>query len=193
MPHVRTCIICDTTKGLEEFCPDKNGYMKKTKQCQICDELYKRICKTCDVEKPLSLFGHEKTCKWGYGHRCQTCKTIANQKYYRLKEKPRHKSYNLEWYRKIRADAGCSNCNEDDPVALHAHHIDDSVKQFGISSNLGKPKAILIDELNKCTILCANCHAKAHAGQDITFKQLTLVPPKLPESMSEVVSELANI
>lgn len=41
---------------------------------------------------------------------------------------------------------------------LHFDHIDPSTKKFQISKRLTSPDDNLTDELNKCQLLCADCH-----------------------------------
>ena len=45
-------------------------------------------------------------------------------------------------------------------AAMTFHHIDPSTKSFTISANLGLPMDILEEEVNKCALLCLNCHAE---------------------------------
>ena len=49
--------------------------------------------------------------------------------------------------------------------SLHFHHIDPTQKDFSISQfksyKFGK---IVTDELDKCVLLCANCHGEVEAG-----------------------------
>lgn len=47
-------------------------------------------------------------------------------------------------------------------AALDFHHVDPSKKKFGISLKLGRSWDKLKDELQKCIILCANCHTEEH-------------------------------
>ncbi len=62
---------------------------------------------------------------------------------------------------------GCAKCTEDDMCCLHAHHIDPKLKKGNISRawSEGWSANKLIKELQKCICLCANCHAKLHAGK----------------------------
>jgi 5-methylcytosine-specific restriction endonuclease McrA len=48
--------------------------------------------------------------------------------------------------------------------ALEFHHVDESCKDFGISSK-GYTRSwdCVKRELDKCTLLCANCHRELHA------------------------------
>ncbi len=67
-----------------------------------------------------------------------------------------------------KAACGCLVCGEREPVALDFHHLDPAQKDLNISrlvrhrtiSNLDSIQA----EMEKCVVLCANCHRKVHAG-----------------------------
>jgi hypothetical protein len=48
--------------------------------------------------------------------------------------------------------------------ALSYHHIDPSTKLFGISGNHCRSWEVLKTELDKCVILCANCHMEVEDG-----------------------------
>lgn len=62
---------------------------------------------------------------------------------------------------------GCAYCGEMDACCLVAHHLDPTKKDF----NIGQAKRLFVTlpelkrELRKCVCLCANCHAKVHAGR----------------------------
>jgi len=55
-------------------------------------------------------------------------------------------------------------CGEGDPCCLDFHHIDGESKEMAVSEmvanrySLNKVKA----EVEKCVVLCRNCHAKLH-------------------------------
>ncbi len=56
---------------------------------------------------------------------------------------------------------GYKKCNR----ALVFHHIDPSKKDFGLAaSGLTRSWKKTQKELNKCILLCANCHAEVHEG-----------------------------
>lgn len=58
----------------------------------------------------------------------------------------------------------CEKCGYDKcPGALQFHHLNPSTKSFGIStSGTTKSWKRIMEELNKCIMLCANCHAEVH-------------------------------
>jgi len=53
-------------------------------------------------------------------------------------------------------------CGESRPWCLCFHHRDAKAKEFSISLNTYRPNDDLIEELNKCDVLCHNCHANLH-------------------------------
>lgn len=68
----------------------------------------------------------------------------------------------------LKASQGCLLCNEIDPCCLDFHHKDRTTKTFTVSQGLcgktyGREK--LYKEIEKCIILCSNCHRKIHAGK----------------------------
>lgn len=88
---------------------------------------------------------------------------------YRAKHptKPRVKLHNArEHDRKMkeRVDAykmskGCSRCGYNEhPAALDLHHRDPNEKSFGISNRRNIAWSKLLTEIEKCDVLCANCH-----------------------------------
>ena len=60
----------------------------------------------------------------------------------------------------------CSICGYDNCIqALDFHHIKDDEKDFGISAK-GYTRSwdSVRKELDKCILLCANCHREVHEG-----------------------------
>ena len=59
----------------------------------------------------------------------------------------------------------CTICGESDIVCLEFHHTKD--KMFNVGSAATLITAANIDvlkkEIEKCVVLCANCHRKEHA------------------------------
>ena len=62
--------------------------------------------------------------------------------------------------------AGCSHCGLSEPDHLEIydyHHIDPTTKLYGVSRILTGPIERLMTEVDKCLLLCANCHRREHA------------------------------
>ncbi len=56
---------------------------------------------------------------------------------------------------------GYNKCNQ----ALEFHHLDSNSKDFGISAKgYTRSWKKVKDELDKCIMLCANCHRELHEG-----------------------------
>jgi hypothetical protein len=57
---------------------------------------------------------------------------------------------------------GCLVCKEKEKACLDFHHLGN--KDVLVSTMLGWNDKRVRDEINKCVVLCANCHRKHHAG-----------------------------
>lgn len=101
---------------------------------------------------------------------CEVCRPLA------LKADQRR------WFRKqqellaeYKLARGCANpdCDVTGPAyVLDAHHLDPSEKECGVGNNNTWAKRL--KELQKCVILCANCHRKVEAGDLSLDSQLSL-------------------
>lgn len=50
-------------------------------------------------------------------------------------------------------------------IALDFHHVAENSKVFGLSQrDLTRSWNIIVEEANKCVLVCANCHREIHAG-----------------------------
>lgn len=60
----------------------------------------------------------------------------------------------------------CSICGYNKSQrALNFHHLDPKQKDFGLSARgLTRSWEKIKQEIDKCVILCANCHAEVHDG-----------------------------
>ena len=57
----------------------------------------------------------------------------------------------------------CLICNESDCDCLEFHHLDQNKKEYNVSELLTYSWAKIDREIQKCVVLCANCHRKEHA------------------------------
>jgi hypothetical protein len=59
----------------------------------------------------------------------------------------------------FKLDSGCSKCGYNaHPAALQFNHVAGN-KQFNVSQDLKRKWNNTIEEIAKCEVLCANCHA----------------------------------
>jgi hypothetical protein len=49
-------------------------------------------------------------------------------------------------------------------INLGFHHVDPSQKSFALSSHTTKAHATYRQEIEKCVLVCANCHGEIEAG-----------------------------
>lgn len=90
------------------------------------------------------------------GVRCRKCMSVSVQK---NREKMARRA--IEYKGGCCQVCGYNKCSR----ALEFHHLDPNTKEFGISKD-GQTRGWtrVKKELDKCAILCANCHREVHAG-----------------------------
>jgi hypothetical protein len=88
------------------------------------------------------------------------CKNCYNNKYGALKRKVAL-SYKI--------GLKCQICGEDHPATIVFHHRDPTKKKWPIARGIadGYSKEIILEEMDKCDVLCANCHHKLHWGVSV--------------------------
>jgi len=71
-----------------------------------------------------------------------------------------------KWYFDLMETLGCNTCSETSSTCLEWHHLDPSNKLDNVAylahSNCAKQR--ILNEMEKCIVLCSNCHKKYHAG-----------------------------
>jgi L-lactate utilization protein LutB len=67
-------------------------------------------------------------------------------------------------FQEMKRSLACTRCGEQHVACIQFHHIDGSRKEFTISAiRSGNVSARrLAQELEKCEVVCANCHLKIH-------------------------------
>jgi hypothetical protein len=128
------------------------------KQCKICLNLYSNesfykskknndglqyYCKTCSNKKRIEYF------KKNIKIELQTRKNYAN------KQKQKYIEY--------KKTLSCHNCNDNRWYVLDFHHKNDN-KEFDVG-NMGAGRfawKTVLKEIEKCEVLCANCHREKH-------------------------------
>ena len=90
------------------------------------------------------------------------------EKYLKNKQKRQesNKKYKLKirkWFKDYKKTLKCEKCDESHWACLEFHHIknnkDNAVSNM-VAAGYGKDR--IMKEVNKCMVLCANCHRKVH-------------------------------
>lgn len=131
-----------------------------------------KVCTKCKVEKPIDSFSWKSIATQKRASECKDCHVVMRKTYYennKPKEKKRIKARKEEiktFFRELKKTLSCEICSESTPICLDFHHNDSSEKDFNVSqaSFNGLSRDTIRKEIDKCTVLCANCHRKRHAG-----------------------------
>ena len=126
-----------------------------------------KTCNRCNVEKPLTEF--YKNSKRVYPY-CKACAKQAyakthyenNKELYKQRSKASVKNF-IENYKEYKKTLKCSKCNESRPWCLAFHHTDPTKKDMTVSNIVTyNSRKKLQEEIDKCIVLCHNCHADLH-------------------------------
>ena len=75
-----------------------------------------------------------------------------------------HRTVLREFVITYKREHPCVMCGEPDPACLDFHHVDNKVESIGNAVSRGWSVKRLTKEIDKCEVLCANCHRKLHAN-----------------------------
>lgn len=140
----------------------------------MCD---KKVCGNCKKELPATNeYFAERNLKtktvlqW----QCRKCQKEyrknhynGNKEKYILKAKVNTQT-NVDKFNEFKKTLKCSSCTEKRWWILDFHHLDPSEKDIEISKLIrsGSSKRIK-DEIEKCIVLCSNCHRDLHYQEKI--------------------------
>lgn len=135
-------------------------------------EIKTKLCPHCKEIKPVNEFNHSKRTKDGYDYRCKQCQNLSNKSWCKRNWFDKIKQQNqrckdlTDKIRIYKQTHGCYYCNENTPCCLDLHHLDPSVKEINPScmASNGWGWNRMLKELDKCIVVCANCHRKIHEG-----------------------------
>lgn len=143
--------------GNRKFCLECSPYKKhNTTDLRFrSDSIEKKICPKCNIEKDIEDF-YIKDKKTGLRYWC--CRKCSS-------------NYTVEKHKKLKIRAveykggKCQICGYDKCMqALIFHHIDPSQKDFTIAQDTSRNWEKIRLEIDKCALLCQNCHSEVHAG-----------------------------
>ena len=102
-----------------------------------------------------------------------------NKKWYQVhkerlfEKRKQHHAKMREWLQQYKSKLCCVQCGESHPSWLQFHHRNREEKSFNVGKIIGGWRYITIkkleSEIEKCDILCGNCHAMYHWKETHSF------------------------
>lgn len=123
-----------------------------------------KVCNKCHIEKPLDEFAIQRSRKDGRQGQCKSCRKEWYDNYYKNSPKEKARLYKnrdearaaMRQFLNEVKNVPCADCGvKYPPYVMDFDHLGD--KEFNISNgsmSLAKVKA----EIEKCEVVCANCH-----------------------------------
>ena len=127
-----------------------------------------KVCKVCKEEKLLKEFHLNKSCSLGVTGTCRDCNRVRINQWYKDNRNHRQELTNRHNQEKKRLavkhfGGKCHDCGGIFPQCVYAfHHLDPSLKDYNPSKAMTGKLDKMWKELDKCIMLCANCHMIRH-------------------------------
>ena len=125
-----------------------------------------KICKRCNNNKSFDQFSKNSKSKDRLFSWCKPCfKNYENERYKngdcerKKKNSKKIITDNQDYIWTILINSKCKNCSEDNPLVLEFDHIDPKNKSAEITTLFNRSKEIIDEEIQKCNVLCRNCHS----------------------------------
>lgn len=132
-----------------------------------------KFCGQCKTDKSEDEFNKNKSRKDGLNTMCRDCSNKNSRKYYQ-ENTDYHKKYIVQQNRRRRTEnrqlvnqlkeVGCRFCPEKEVCCLDFHHIENKDMEISVMIRAGYSEESILKEIDKCILVCANCHRKIHAG-----------------------------
>lgn len=142
-------------------------------------------CTKCGKTKRVSAFNWN-----GYKARleyhCRACHSdythdhyIKNKQYYKNKAARRRRELQ-DWMAEQKSILKCSRCVESHAACLEFHHTDPTQKDENLSTAVNRGWSVqrLISEIEKCEVVCSNCHRKLHYEEHLRGEADITAPPE---------------
>lgn len=131
-----------------------------------------KFCNTCHTWKSVDDFHFRNAVKGTRQTHCKSCRKEVDAAFWQKKaaeyipKKRERKALVRADIREIKSLLVCELCGENTIECLDFHHRDPDQKERSIANaaNRGWSVERIQKEMAKCSVLCANCHRKLHAG-----------------------------
>lgn len=133
-----------------------------------------KICYKCKKQLSLDSFKRHSGRHDGLQPDCIQCqKEYRKQHYLKNKQVYKDRAYkhnkilrekNTAIIEEIKSKLSCIRCGENHIACLDFHHRNPEEKEFPISTKAQDATdwEVILKEIEKCDVLCANCHRKHH-------------------------------
>lgn len=146
----KLCTGCKQIKKLQLFSINRGKPRPKCKECRV-KEAQEYYLKNLTERKE---YHHDRIQKM---RKCEETRLRLNKNAEVSRKKKTAK------YREFMKEKKCERCGFNDQRALQWHHRNPKDKKFAIASVVRhKSWDDIIEEINKCECLCANCHFIEH-------------------------------
>lgn len=157
---MKTCQLCGKEFRTKQIIDGKKRNLNHRKYCLECSPFGKHntsnlegVYEDKNLERLCNMCSKHFVVNRRKGHVGSICGSCLNKR-----KRQRIKNDCLDYL-----GGKCSNCGYNKNVAaLHFHHTDPRLKLFGISHAYRYSLEKIREELDKCVILCANCHIELH-------------------------------
>lgn len=145
--NMKQCSKCKATKPLEDFAVKNRDRQRHQAYCKECNKAYQKI--------------HYANNKRAYVDKAKKYTQTYRKTVY-------------TWMKDYVLDNPCVECGNSDFRVAHFDHLNQDQKSFEISRAVGNGYSLrrIKDEVRKCRVLCANCHALRTAEQFGWYKDL---------------------
>jgi hypothetical protein len=132
-------------------------------------------CSTCKIKKPTSEFYKQRSKRDGLQSACKLCIKAAFKRFYYGKDQTARNIRVNTWREARKADTRskvanylrrnpCTDCGEKDIVVLEFDHVrGKKFRDVSKLTNQCKQWPVVWKEIQKCEVVCSNCHKRRTA------------------------------
>lgn len=123
-----------------------------------------KFCGNCKQNKSISEFHRRGEILQAW---CKSCRKTFDAAYWKRNQEKRIQQCKIvrdnfrKWYRSLKESKPCMDCENIFPAeCMHWDHKDRSKKSGNLGTLVSKgSKSLILKEIKKCDLVCANCHA----------------------------------
>ena len=114
-----------------------------------------KICTKCGKELPIEEFNWRNKAKGTRRSECKYCHTNY------MKNKYQEKKQAIQ---ELKSECSCAKCGDKRGYLLDYHHLNPEEKETTVARMTSNYYSLekIQQEINKCIVLCANCHREFH-------------------------------